>query len=281
MDSHAEGSRREPGMGRVLKTACDSWVMAGRNFHHTIQEPLSLADVTLQPALFAVLFVYVFGSGIVIDGGSVSYVDYALPGLLLLNITTSTTSSAVGLANDLNGGLVARLRSLPMWLPAIVAGRAISEAVSACICSAVMVLTGLAIGWRLHSDLLGLIGGIGVGLLYAQAIAWVVGCIALRSKGPESAVAVGFLLLFPMAFVSNALVPTGNMPPVVRAIAEWNPFSAVTAAIRDLWGVAPESDAAQAWPLEHAIPVALGWSILILAVAVPMTMKLLRRRTQE
>jgi ABC transporter DrrB family efflux protein len=253
-------------------------VMIRRNLVHIAREPMQLSDVTIQPVLFTLLFVYIFGAGIVLPGGG-SYKDFAIPGLLLLNLTTSTTGTAVGLANDLNNGAIDRFRTLPLWRSSILVGRSLTDVLSSLTCAVMVVLTGAMIGWRPHGSVLGFLGGFGLALLFAYAIAWTVACIGLTSKGPESALAVGFLVLFPLAFVSNAMVATQRMPEVLRFIADWNPVSAVATAIRELWGAPNPSSAIHAWPLEHPVAASLLWSVLILAVAIPTAVAVFRRRT--
>ena len=131
----------------MVRQACDVIVLTRRNLVHIAREPVQLSDVTVQPVLFTLLFVYVFGSGIAIPGGG-SYKDFALAGLLTLNLTTSAMGTAVGLSTDLNTGVIDRFRTLPMWRPAVLVGRSLSDLLSATVCVAIVALTGLAIGWR-------------------------------------------------------------------------------------------------------------------------------------
>src|ERR1700677_419629 len=146
----------------------DDAVLTWRNVVHIVGEPLQLSDVTIQPILFTLLFVYVFGAGVVLDKGG-SYVDFAIAGMLALNLTTSSMGTAVGLSNDLNGGIIERFRTLPMWRPAILVGRSITDLLSAAICTAIVALTGLAIGWRPQNGVLSTIGGFAIFLLFSYA----------------------------------------------------------------------------------------------------------------
>ena len=239
--------------------------------------PIQLSDVTLQPVLFTLLFVYVFGSGVPISGGT--YVDFAVAGLLLLNLTTSSVGTAVGVTADLATGLVDRLRTLPIWMPAFLIGRSISDLLAATVCTLTVAVTGFIVGWRPTTSLLEIAGGFGVALLFAYALSWVGLCVGLWAKGVEAAQGIGFITLFPLSFVSNALVPTAGMPEIVRTIADWNPVSAVTAACRTLWGNPNPSAASISWPMQHPVEAALAWSLVILVVTVPLAIKLFRRRT--
>src|SRR5580698_9556802 len=157
-------------LDRVRGPWRDVVVLTRRNLVHIRREPLQLSDVTVQPVLFTLLFIYIFGSGIPIAGGS--YKDYALAGLLLLNLTTSAMGTAVGLSTDLTTGVIDRFRTLPMWRAAVLAGRSIADVLTAATCTAIVALTGLAIGWRTDASALSVIAGFGIALLFAYAMSW-------------------------------------------------------------------------------------------------------------
>ena len=207
----------------------DIAVLTGRNLVHIAREPLQLSDVTVQPVLFTALFVYVFGAGVVLPHGG-SYTDYAIAGLLALNLTTSSMGTAVGLSTDLSSGVIERFRTLPMWRPAVLVGRSLADLLTATLCTVIVAVTGLAIGWRPDDGLAAALAGFALFLLFSYALSWACACLGIVSKGPESAQGTGLVILFPLAFLSNALVPTQRMPEVLRTIADWNPVSAVTAA---------------------------------------------------
>jgi ABC transporter DrrB family efflux protein len=270
--------------GSILERAGGAWrnvvVLTRRNLVHIQREPLQLSDVTVQPVLFTLLFVYIFGAGIVLPGGG-SYTDFAIAGLLMLNLTTSAMGTAVGLSTDLTTGVIDRFRTLPMWRAAVLAGRSIADVLTACMCTAIVALTGLAIGWRTDAGAASVVAGFAVALLFAYALSWACACLGLVSKGPESAQSVGLLILFPLAFVSNAMVPTQRMPVVLRTIADWNPVSAVAAALRHLWGDPNPSASIHAWPMQHPVEAALLWSAAILAVCAPLAVHLYRSRTTD
>lgn len=258
----------------------DVWAMTRRNLVHISREPMQLSDVTIQPVLFTVLFVYIFGGGIPIPGGG-SYKDFVLAGLLALNLTTSTMGTAVGLSTDLHGGIVDRFRTLPMWRAAVLVGRSMADLLTAALCALIVALTGLAIGWRSAAGPGALLGGFLLLLLFSYALSWVSACVGLNSKSPESAASFGFVVLFPLSFVSNAMVPTQHMPGWLQTIADWNPVSAVTAGARRLWGNPNPSAAVHAWPMQHPIEASLLWSVGILVVAAPLAAYFFRRRTTQ
>src|SRR5262249_29366129 len=206
-----------------------------RNVVHIAREPMQLSDATVQPVLFTLLFVYVFGAGVTLPKGG-SYAAFAIAGLLALNLTTSSMGTAVGLSTDLTTGGIERFRTLPMWRPSVLVGRSVADLITAALCASIVAATGLVIGWRPERGLLLALAGFGIFLLFSYALSWGCACLGVVSKGPESAQGNGLVILFPLAIVSNALVPTQHMPTVLRTVADWNPVSAVTAAARDLFG---------------------------------------------
>ncbi len=267
---------RSPGLVRQL---VDVVVLTGRNLVHIAREPLQLSDVTVQPVLFTLLFVYVFGSGVVLPQGS--YTDYAIAGLLALNLTTSAMGTAVGLSADLGSGVIDRFRTLPMWRPAMLVGRSLADLLTAGICTAFVVVTGLIVGWRPEGDIGATIAGFAIFLFFSYALSWTCACLGMVSESPESAQSTGLVIFFPLAIISNALVPTQHMPAVLQAIANWNPVSAVTAAARELWGNPNPSSTIHAWPMQHPVLASLLWSVAILAIFAPLATHLYRRRTAD
>ncbi len=267
------------GVRRVVAGIRDVLAMIRRNLIHIAREPEQLGDVTLQPILFTLLFVYVFGSAVSGTGGS--YVQFVIPGLLLMNLTTSSMGTAVGLTSDISTGLIDRLRTLPMWTWAILTGRSITDLLTATICAVIVTLTGLVVGWQAPSDLGGLLAGFGIALLFAFALSWLGVCVGLVTRSAESAQAFGFMVLFPLTFVSNALVPTAGMPDWLRTFADWNPVSAATAAVRQLWGDPDAALGSLSWPMQHPVVMSLAWSIGILVVCMPLAAMLFRRRTTD
>ena len=253
--------------------------MTRRNLIHVRREPAQLSDVTVQPVLFTMLFIFVFGAGIAVKGGN--YKDFALAGLITLNLTTSAIGTAVGLSTDLSTGVIDRFRTLPIWRSSILVGRSVSDLLAATLCVTIVGITGLVIGWRPDASLLSVLSGFAVALLFSYAVSWGCACLGLVSPGPESAQGVGLIFLFPLAFVSNAMVPTQGMPWVLRVIAEWNPVSAVAAACRKLFGNPNPSSTIHVWPMQHPVFASVAWSVVMLAVFAPLAAHLFRRRTTE
>ncbi len=266
--------------GNLLGAVRDTWAMTRRNLVHISREPMQLSDVTIQPVLFTVLFVFIFGGAIPIPGGG-SYKDYLLAGILALNLVTSTMGTAVGLSTDLHEGMVDRFRSLPMWRSAVLVGRSVADFMTSCLCALIVGLTGLAVGWRVDASFISVIAGFALVLFFAYSLSWIAACVGLNSKSPESAASFGFIVLFPLAFVSNAMVPTLHMPGWLQAIADWNPVSAVCAGARNLWGNPNPSAVVHVWPMQHPVAASVIWSVVILAVAAPTAAHSFKRRTTE
>jgi ABC-2 type transport system permease protein len=276
---YAEVSHRR-WVNTLLGAVSDAWSMTWRNLVHISREPMQLSDVTVQPVLFTVLFVELFGGAIPIPGGGRA-ADFLLAGLLALNLVTSTMGTAVGLSTDLHEGMIDRFRALPMWRSAVLVGRSVADLLTSCLCALIVAVTGLAVGWRPHTGIPSVIAGFALVLFFAYSLAWVAACVGLNSKSPESAASFGFVVLFPLAFVSNAMVPTQHMPGWLQAIAIWNPVSAVVAGARVLWGDPNPSAAVHAWSMQHPVPTALLWSAAILLVAAPLAGYFLKRRITE
>ena len=267
-------------MSRVSGAVRDVVVMTSRNLIHIRREPLRLSDVTVQPVLFTLLFIYVLGAGMVLPGDG-SYTEFAIAGLLAMNLVTSAIGTAVGLSDDLGSGVIDRFRTLPMWKPAILVGRSLTDLLTATLCALIVIATGLVVGWRPQDGVAGAVAGLALFLLFSYALSWACACIGLFSRDAESSQGLGLILLFPLAIVSDALVPTQHMPAVVRAIAEWNPVSAVTAAARELFGNPNPTAAVHAWPLEHAVLATVIWSVVLLMVFAPVATWLYRTRTAD
>jgi ABC transporter DrrB family efflux protein len=174
--------------------------------------------------------------------------------------------------DDMAKGVVDRFRSLPMARSAVLLGRTASDFVESLLAVAVMVVCGLIIGWRIENGVGQALGAFGLLLLLAYAMSWLGTWVGLIVRTPEAAQSIGFIVIFPLTFVANAFVPTDGMPAWMRTFANWNPVSATVHACRELFGN-PVGEPPTAWPLQHAIIVSIGWSLLILAVFVPLAVR--------
>src|SRR5579871_2171269 len=157
-------------VGMIWERSRNVWSMTRRNLVHISREPMQLSDVTIQPVLFTVLFIYIFGGGIPIPHGS--YKDFVLAGLLALNLVTSTMGTTVGLSTDLHEGMIDRFRTLPMWRAAVLVGRSFADFLTSVVCAAIVAVTGLVVGWRPGANAISVVGGFGLLLLFAYAVSW-------------------------------------------------------------------------------------------------------------
>ena len=211
-----------------------AWAIARRNFLHIKRMPEMLMDVTIQPVMFVLLFAYVFGSSIDVATPA-GYRAFLLAGIMAQTVAFASFIVAVGLTADLEKGIVDRMRSLPINPAAVLVGRSISSLAHSSIGLVVMSLTGLVIGWRIHTNV----------------------------------------------FEANTFAPTDRMPTFLRFIAEWNPISSLTQAVRELWGNDQPLAEGAAFPMHHPIPFTIGWIILITAVVAPLAIRTFRRRTAD
>ena len=256
----------------------DCLALTRRNLSHVRHVPEKLIDVTLQPLMFVVLFAFVFGGAIAVPGGS--YHEYLMAGIMVQTFAFAIMGTAVGLAEDMATGVVDRFRSLPMARSAVLAGRALADILSSLIALAVLVVAGLIIGWGIHASVASAAAGFALVVLFAYAMIWAGIMLGLLVRSADAAQGVVFILIFPLTFLANTFVATGDLPDGLRQFAEWNPISAVTAALRDLFGNPTGLPAHPAWPLEHAVPVAIAWCVAIIAVCAPLAVARYRRATR-
>lgn len=265
-------------LARARWALLDGLTITRRNLAHIRHVPERLLDVTLQPIIFVLLFSYVFGSAIGVPGGG-SYREYLLPGIFAQSITFLAITTAVGVADDMAKGLIDRFRSLPMARSAVLTGRTVADLTQSVLGLVVMSACGLVVGWRAHNGLLSTLAGFGVLLLFGFAMTWFGTFIGLVVRTTETAQTLGFVALFPVTFIANTFVPTEGMPPFLRTLSEWNPLSATVAACRQLFGNPGAAYTGGAWPLQHPVVASIGFSLLILAIFIPLAITRYRTAT--
>jgi ABC-2 type transport system permease protein len=263
----------------AMALASDTWVLARRNAEHVRQIPEKLLDVTIQPLMFTLLFAYVFGGAIGVPDGS--YHEFLVGGILVQTLAFGMMGPGVSIATDLREGMVDRLRTLPIARSAYLLGHAAAEWAAMVLALTVLALSGLIVGWRIHTSVLEAAGGFALLGLFAMAMLWLGTAIGVSVRSPDAVQGIAFLVIFPLTFISNAFVPTDGLPSLLRTIAEWNPISAVVAATRTLFGNPVALPADAPWPLEHPVVASLLWSVAILAISVPLAMNRYRARTAD
>jgi ABC-2 type transport system permease protein len=250
-----------------------------RNLLHIRRMPEMLLDVTVQSVMFVLLFAYVFGGAINVRGAS--YKEFLLPGIMVQTMVFSSAIVAMGLTSDLQKGIVDRFKSLPVPRSAVLVGRSISSLIHSSIGIVVMALTGLLIGWRVRNGVVDGVLAFLLLLLFGFAVIWLGIWVGSLMRTVEAVQGVMFTVMFPLTFVANTFAPSESMPAWLRAIAEWNPVSALTQACRELWGNGLPAAPDAAWPLQHAVPVSIGWSLLLTAVFAPLAVAAFRRRSRD
>ena len=255
-------------------------IMVKRSVIHTRRMPEMLADVTIQPIMFVVLFAFVFGAAIPVPGGG-NYKEYLLPGIMSQTIAFTAFVVATGITADVDKGIVDRFRSLPISRSSYLFGRSIASVLHSMIGIVVMALTGLAIGWRIHGTVAHAILGFALLVLFGFALIWFGVLIGSTLRSVESVNGVMFTTIFPLTFLSNAFVPTAPMAPWLRAIAEWNPISSLVQALRVLWGNGPAAGPEAALPLQHPVLATIIWSAALTVIFAPFALRAYYRRTSD
>ncbi|HJC29826.1 MAG TPA: ABC transporter permease [Candidatus Dietzia intestinipullorum] len=263
-----------PSFGRQISA------LVRRNLFHIRRQPENLADVTIQPVMFVLLFAFVFGGAIAV-AGEVDYREWLLPGIMAQTMAFSSFVVASGLCNDLNKGIIDRFRTLPIRRSSILIARSASSIIHSSIGVVVMSLTGLIVGWRIHSGVIDALLGYLVLLGFGFVMIWIGIVVGSRLKTIEAVNGVMFTTTFPITFVANTFAPPESMPEWLRAIAEWNPLSSVVQAMRQLWGNAPAVGDDAAFPLQHPVIASLLWIVGLTLVIAPIAIKAFDARTRD
>jgi ABC transporter DrrB family efflux protein len=242
-------------------------VMARRNLLHVLSDPQQLVGMTVQPLMFLLLFVYVFGGAI--SGSTSGYLEYVLPGLLVQGIGFGTTQTAIGLNADFQGGLIDRFRSLPIARSAVVAGRVTADLARTAWTSLIIVGVAVALGFRLHGGVGGAVGAGGLVLALGVAMCWLMAFLGVSLRSPESVQAAGFMLILPLTFASSVLVPAASMPGWLQAFVKVNPISIFSAAMRGLL---------IGGPVAAPVLQSAAWIMAMCAVFGALTVNRYRRR---
>jgi ABC-2 type transport system permease protein/oleandomycin transport system permease protein len=248
----------------------DTLIVAERNLRRIRRAPDLLTAFTIQPVMFLLLFVYVFGGAIRTPG--YDYNDFLLPGIMVQNIAFGGFVTALGLNEDLSKGLIDRFRSLPMARAAVLAGRTLSDVVTNALSVVVVLTTGLIIGFSFHASAFEIAAGIGILILFGYAFSWVFALLGMLVSSPEAANSLGFIAVFPLTFISSAFVPVESMPAALKWFAEINPFTIEVNAMRALWVGAPAHN--YVWG-------AVVWSLVILAVFAPLAVRRYRQTARR
>lgn len=228
--------------------------------------PEQLLDVTITPVMFVVMFTYIFGGAIA--GSTGQYLDYLLPGILVMSVLFTTVYSGVALNTDLTKGVVDRFRSLPIWRPAPLVGSMVGDTVRYLVAGTVIILLGVALGYRPRGGVAGTLAALGLVVVFAFGLSWVFTTIGLLMRSPSAVMNTGFMAMFPLTFLSNVFVRPATLPAALKAFVDANPISILATASRGLMG-----GRADAGP----ILIVLAVAVALTTVFAPLTTRLYRK----
>jgi ABC-2 type transport system permease protein len=229
--------------------------------------PEQLLDVTVTPVMFLLMFTYLFGGAIA--GSTSAYLDYTLPGLLVMSVLFTTVYSGVSLNTDLTKGVVDRFRSLPIWRPAPLLGSLLGDSVRYLIAGTVIIVVGVALGFRPDGGVMGAVAALALVVVFSFGLSWVFCVLGLLLRSPNAVMNAGFMAIFPLTFLSNVFVDPATLPGPLEAFVGVNPISVLATASRSLMAGAPDG---------AAVLVSLAVAAGLAAVFLPLTTRLYRSR---
>ncbi|MBX4189937.1 ABC transporter permease [Candidatus Parcubacteria bacterium] len=250
----------------ISQTLSDIIVMTKRNLLRYMRVPQLVVFSTIQPIMFLLLFTYVFGGAI--QGGTGSYINYLLPGIIVQTVLFGAMMTGIALADDLSKGMIDRFRSLPMARSAVLAGRTISDLVRNVFVVVTMTIVGMLIGFRIEHGFFNFLGALGMTLLFGFAFSWISATIGLIVKNVETAQSAGFIWVFPLAFASSIFVRVETMSKGIRMFAEHNPITYVANTVRAL---------SLGTPVGNNVWYALAWMFGIFIVFIPLAVRHYRK----
>jgi ABC-2 type transport system permease protein len=244
----------------------DAMTIAWRNVLNLRRNPELLVFATIQPVIFVLMFTYVFGGAISVPG--VPYVDYLMPGIFVQTVVFGSLTTGVGLAEDLQKGVIDRFRSLPMARSAVLVGRTFADLLRNTFVVALMAVVGYLVGWRPDQSALSILAGLGLVLAFSYSLSWLFAIVGLSARNSETAQAISFPILAPLVFASSAFVPVSSMPSWLQTFAENQPVTIVVDAVRGLtYGGATTDE----------VLYAIAWIVGIVAVCAPLAVRKYRR----
>jgi ABC-2 type transport system permease protein len=257
--------------GRLIRYLRETGLLITRGLRTIPRVPQRLSDVTVQPVMFTLLFLYVFGSAIHIRG--IRYQDYLLPGLLGQGLAFGVIGAGVATATDFGSGVVDRFKSLPVTRLSVISAQVVGQMIEQMLGTLIVAGIGLALGWRPTFGVGGALEVIGLMLLGLFAFTWFGVLMGMLLKSPDAMQGIGFAIVLPLSFLAGTFVPIAGMKEVPRAIGEWDPLAALVAAVRQVCQGTP---AHGSWPLDHPVPAMIIWCVLITAVCVPLALRRFR-----
>jgi ABC-2 type transport system permease protein len=258
--------------GGLRRYFTDTMLLTGRSLRSIPRVPERLLDVTIQPIVFILLFLYVFGSAIHVTG--INYKDYLFPGIIGQSLAFGVIGAGVATSNDMTEGVVDRFRSMPIGRLSIISGQVMGQVCEAMLGLTIVIALGLALGWSPHLTLGHGIELLALMLLAIFAFTWAGVLFGMLVRTPDAMQGIGFIIIFPLSFMAGTFVPIAGLDAVPRAIAEWDPISALVATVRGLTQGYPSSGS---WQLDHPELAMLLWCLLIIAIVVPLALRRFNR----
>ncbi len=260
----------------------DTWVVARRGLLHIRRQPEALADVTIQPVMFVLLFAYVFGGAIRVGEGGDGYREFLMGGIFAQTLVFGAFGVAIGLAHDRSNGAIDRFRSLPMARGSVLGGHAVASLLRGLLPIVLMSICGLIVGWRIHTSVGEAVGAYALMIAFSFAIIWVGVLLGSLLPSPEAVQGVAFVVIFPVTFIASTFVPVGTLPTGLQQFAEWNPVSTMAESLRQLFGN-PTGDygADPAWSLQHPVLYTTIWIGVIVAVCAPLAVRIYQRTIED
>jgi len=253
---------------RFRRYQSETRLLVGRSLRTIPHVPERLSDVTIQPIVFTLLFLYVFGSAIHVPG--MRYQDFLLPGLLGQSIAFGVIGAGVATAGDFSSGVTDRFKSLPVTRLSVISAQVVGQVIEQVLGIVIVAGLGLALGWRPDLDLASGAALVGLVLLGLVAFTWFGVLLGMLVRSSDAVQGLGFAIVFPLSFLAGTFVPIEGMSAIPRTIAEWDPISAFVASVRRL---AQGTRSTGSWQLEHPIVSMVGWCLLLMAVCVPLALR--------
>jgi ABC-2 type transport system permease protein len=257
---------------RVQRYFRETRLLIGRGLRTIPRVPARLSDVTIQPIIFTLLFLYVFGSAIHIPG--IRYQDYLLPGLIGQSLAFGVIGAGVATVTDFTSGVVDRFRSLPVTRLSVISAQVAGQVIEQMLGMVIVIGMGLALGWRPHLSVWGFCEAVLLVLLGLFSFTWFGVLMGMTVKSADAMQGIGFAMVFPLSFLAGTFVPIQGMKAIPRAIGDWDPLSAFVAGMRH---VTQGTNAHGSWQLTHPVVSMIGWCVLIIAICVPLALRKFRR----
>ena len=264
-------------MSNTLLT--DSTIFARRNLEHIRQVPEKLTNVTVQPLMFVLLFAYVFGGAIKVGGAG--YKEYLIGGILIQTLAFAMMGPAMSIATDLQEGVIDRFRSLPSRRSAYLLGHYMAEMLGSILTVVILLGTGLLVGWRTHAPFLHVVEALALLLVFASAMIWLGLWLGILVRSPDAVMGIGFVIVFPITFISNAFVPIASMPNILQWMASVNPVSVLIAAVRTLFGNPVSPVTKHVWPMDHAVAAAWLYCVVLVSLGWVIAQRRYKARTTD